>query len=244
MKTTKLFSVILFASLFIGISTIFAGCHMRYTHGNGNVVKQDRTVSSFNGIDVSGAFDVYLKQGDNEAVTVEAEENLLPYIRTEVVDGTLIIETKDRPFHNTTKMTVYVTIKGLKSIDLSGATDIETQNKLNLSDLKIDISGASEAKLDFAVQKLNLDCSGASKILLTGSAVNVTMDLSGASKLLAFDMPAESYSISLSGAGKAEINVSKKLSADISGAGTIKYKGSPAEIDQEVSGAGSIKKVD
>jgi len=244
MKTTKLFSFILFATLFGGVSTLSASCHMIGPKGNGNVVKQDRKVSSFNGIEVSGAFQVYIKQGDNEAVTVEAEENLMTYIRTEVVNGTLIIETKDRPFHNTTKMTVYVTIKGLKSIDLSGAVDLETQNKLNLSDLKIDVSGASDAKLEITVQKLDLDGSGASKLLFRGSAVDVKMDLSGASEIYAYDMPAASYSVELSGAGKAEINVSKKLSAEISGAGTIRYKGTPTVIDQDVSGAGSIKKVE
>jgi len=244
MKTTKLCSAILFTILFFGVSSLFAGCNLIGTHGNGKVIKQDRKVSSFNGIEVSGAFQVYLKQGDNEAVTVETDENLLSFIRTEVVDGTLIIETKDRPFHATTKMIVYVTFKGLKSIDLSGAVDLETQNKLILSDLKLDVSGASDSKLEIAVQKLDLDGSGASKLLFRGSAIDVRMDLSGASEIFAFDMPSESYSIELSGAGKAEINVSKKLTAEISGAGTVKYKGSPTVIDQEVSGAGKIKKVD
>ncbi len=243
MKTTKLFSIILFASLFIGISTLTAGCHMRDLRGNGNVIKQDRKISSFNEIEVSGAFEVFLKQGDVEAITVEADENLMPYIRTEVVSGTLIIETKDNLFHHMTEMKVYITFKGLREIELSGAVDIRTQNQLNLSDLKIDVSGASNANLDIAVQKLELDGSGASKIFFKGSAVNVEMDLSGASDIFAYDMPAENYKISISGAGKAEINVQKSISAEISGAGSIKYKGSPATIDQEVSGAGTIKKV-
>ena len=56
-------------------------------------------------------------------------------------------------------------------------------------------------------------------------------------------MVAETYDIEISGAGEAQINVTKKIAAEISGAGTVKYKGSPSEIDQNVSGAGSIKKV-
>jgi len=244
MKTTKLFSIILSFCLFMCVSTFSAGCHMRDFRGDGNVVKQDRKVSSFNGLEISGAFEIILNQGDIEAVTVEADENILPYIRTEVVNGTLIIETKDKPFHHATRMKVYITIKGLKSIDLSGAIDLQTQNRLNLSDLEIDVSGASNANLDIAVQKLSLDGSGASKLIFKGSAVEVKMDLSGASNIYAFDMPVENYTISLSGAGKAEINVLKKLSVEISGAGSIKYKGSPAMIDEDVSGAGTIKKVE
>ncbi len=88
-----------------------------------------------------------------------------------------------------------------------------------------------------------LDCSGASKIKLTGTAVDVNMDLSGASDIFAFDMPAENYDIEISGAGNAQLTVNKRIRAEISGAGSVKYKGSPTEIDQSVSGAGSIKKV-
>jgi hypothetical protein len=69
------------------------------------------------------------------------------------------------------------------------------------------------------------------------------MDLSGASDIFAFDMIAENYDIDISGAGNAHLNVSKRIRAEISGAGSIKYKGSPTEIDQQVSGAGSVTKV-
>jgi carbon monoxide dehydrogenase subunit G len=243
MKTTKTLSAILFVSLFMGVSTLFAGCRLGVPKGDGNIVKQERKISSFNGIDISGAFNIYLKQGDAESVTLEADENIMQYIRTEVKDGILNVGLKESHYHNTGKINVYITIKGLKSIDLSGAVDLQTQNKLSLSDLSIDVSGAADTRLEMAVQKLTIDGSGASKMSFTGSATEVSMDLSGASEIFAFDMPAESYTISLSGAGTAEINVTKKLNAEISGAGTIRYKGSPSEISQDLSGAGSIKKV-
>ena len=243
MKTTKILSTILFVSLFMGVSTMFAGCRFNGHAGDGPLIKQERKITSFNGIDVAGAFNVYLRQGDAEALTIEAEEKIMQYIRTEVKDGILNIDMKDHVYHNTGKINVYVTIKGLKSLDLSGAVDLQTQNKLSLSDLSVDISGAADVRLEMSVQKLSIDGSGASKMSFTGSASEVTMDLSGASEIYAFDMPAESYTISMSGAGKAEINVTKKLNAEISGAGSIRYKGSPAEISQDLSGAGSIKKV-
>jgi carbon monoxide dehydrogenase subunit G len=243
MKTTKTLSAVLFFSLFIGISTLFAGCHLRGPAGDGNLTKQERKISSFNGIDIGGAFNVYLKQGDAEALTLEAESDILQYIRTEVKDGILNIDIKDHSFHQIGKINVYITIKGLKSVDLSGAVDLQTQNKLNLSDLSVDVSGAADLRVEMAVQKLSIEGSGASKMSFTGSASEINMDLSGASEIYAFDMPADNYSISMSGAGKAEINVTKKLIVEISGAGTIRYKGSPAEISQDLSGAGSIKKV-
>ena len=243
MKTKKIFSVLMLVSLFLGITSLFASCNMiGGTSGDGNVLKETRKVSTFDAIDVSGAFDIIIKQGVAEEVTVEADANLLPIIRTEVVGGTLKIETR-KPVHHVTVMKIYVTVKDLKRIDVSGAVDIQTDGRLTVPELSIDGSGASDAKMDIAVQKLKLDCSGASKLKFSGTAVDVNMDLSGASDIFGFDLAAENYDIQISGAGTAQINVSKKLHAEISGAGSVKYKGSPTEVDQSVSGAGSIKKV-
>ncbi len=243
MKTTKFYSVLMFACLFLGFSSLFASCNLiGGVHGNGNVLKETRKVSSFDGIEVSGAFDIILKQGATEEVTVEADANLLPIIRTEVDGSTLKIETRES-IHHVTLMRVYITVKDLKKIDASGAVDIKTDGVITVPELSIDASGATDSKLNISVQKLVLDCSGASKIKLTGTAVDVNMDLSGASDIFAFDMPAENYDIEISGAGNAQLTVNKRIRAEISGAGSVKYKGSPTEIDQSVSGAGSIKKV-
>ena len=62
--------------------------------------------------------------------------------------------------------------------------------------------------------------------------------------LFAFDFPAENYKIDISGAGKAEINVSKELNVEISGAATVRYKGNPTKNVQDISGAGTVRKVD
>ena len=237
------FSIFLFAGMLVGMSSLVASCSaIGGIHGDGNVLKETRQISSFDGIEVSGAFDVILRQGATEEVTVEADANLLPVIRTEVVGGTLTIETK-KPVEHVTVMKVYVTVKDLKRIDVSGAVDINTEGRITVPELSLDASGASDSKMDIAVQTLKLDCSGASKIKFSGSATNVSMDLSGASDIFAYDLLAETYDIDISGAGNAQLNVSKKIRAEISGAGSVKYKGSPTEVDQSVSGAGSIKKV-
>ncbi|MEI7499988.1 MAG: head GIN domain-containing protein [Bacteroidota bacterium] len=243
MKTKRLFSFFMFVSLFLGMSGFCTSCNVTGgAHGDGDVLKEIRKVSSFDGIEVSGAFDIIIKQGATEEVTVEADANLLPIIRTDVVGSTLRIDTR-KPIHHVTVMKVYVTVKDLKQIDVSGAVDIQTEGRITVPELSIESSGASDSKLDLAVQKLRLGSSGASKMKFSGTAVDVIMNLSGASDIFGFDLVAENYEIDISGAGNAQINVSKKLRAEISGAGNVKYKGSPADIDQSVSGAGSIKKV-
>ncbi len=244
MKTTRFFPSLTLVLFFFGISGILAGCNVAGgVRGDGNVLKETRKVSPFDAIDVSGAFDIVLKQGTVEEVVVEADANLLPVIRTEVVGNTLRVETK-KPVRHATTMKVFITVKDLRHMDVSGAVDIETEGRISVPELDIDASGASDSKLEIAVQRLSLDCSGASKIRFSGSAASLAMDLSGASDIFAYDLLTEMCDIEISGAGNAQLNVSKKIRAEISGAGSVKYKGSPSEVDQSVSGAGSIRKVE
>jgi hypothetical protein len=236
MKTTKSISVFI-----LTVCILFASCDVIGERGNGNVIKQERKVTSFDAIEVSGAFDVVLSLGSSQSVYVEADENLMPLIRTEVVGSTLKIDNK-KPIHDSKSLKIFITFTDLKRIEVSGAVDISSQNKLTLSDLAIEISGATDAKLDLAVQKLDISSSGGSKMNFTGMANKMNLDVSGAVELHAYDLMTEVTSISISGAGEAEINVAKELYAEISGAATVRYKGDPAKIDSNVSGAGSIKK--
>jgi hypothetical protein len=98
--------------------------------------------------------------------------------------------------------------------------------------------------MELSAQKLDLNSSGASKLRLSGTANDVSADLSGACDIFGFDLVCDNFTVDLSGAGKAQIHVNKKINAEISGAGSIRYKGNPSVINQSVSGAGSIKHED
>jgi len=242
MKTTGKQTTGIISTVFV-ILFVLVSCNLIGEMGSGNVVRQERKVATFDAIDVSGAFDIYLTQGTTQSVIVEADDNLMDLIKTEIHGSTLEIDTKKAIMHSKS-MKIYLTFVDLKDIDVSGAVDIETQNKLSLQDLSISGSGATKGKMEMDVQKLKIDCSGGSKLFLTGTAKDVKVDASGAVDLFAYDFPAENYNIDISGAGKAQINVSKELNVEISGAGTVTYKGNPTKNIQDISGAGSVKKVD
>ena len=238
MKTMKFFSM-----LFLTLIILLSNCAVLGEQGNGNVIKQERKVASFDAIDVSGSFEVFLTQGNDQSVFIEADENLLPIIKTEVEGSTLTIETK-KSIHHAKTMRVYITVKELKKIEISGAVDLTTQNKFTETEMSIEVSGATDSKLELAVQKLDVSSSGGCKLKLIGMANTFNLEGSGAVDVFAFDLLTETVSIDISGAGKAEVNVSKEIKAEISGAGNVKYKGNPAKVWSDISGAGSIKKVD
>lgn len=242
MKTNQLSTTGIISAALITL-LIIVSCNVIGEIGSGNVIREERKVSSFNGIEVSGAYDIKLIQGTANSVVIEADDNLMDLIRTEVRGSTLVIDNK-KPIAHSKSLKVYITFTELKSIDVSGAVNIESQGKLTLSEMAISGSGACDGKLEMDVQKLKIDCSGGSKLKLEGSAKDVDVDASGAVDLFAFDFPAETYKLDISGAGKAEINVSKELNVDISGAASVRYKGNPVKNIQDISGAGSVKKVD
>ena len=52
---------------------------------------EDRHLSGFNAVDLAGSFDVYITQGSTESVKVEAPDEVIDHIITEVNGGVLKI---------------------------------------------------------------------------------------------------------------------------------------------------------
>lgn len=207
--------------------------------GNGKVVKEDREVSGFTSLKISSAFDVFLFQGSQEALTIEADENLIPHIKTEIKGDMLRIYT-DENIRDYKKMNIYLTFEELEMIDISGAVSISAEDLLNFDELKLEGSGASEIDLEMEVKLLKADFSGASEIDLKGSAKSATFDLSGASDIDALDFEIGDLTLDVSGASDAKVYVTGNLEVDASGASSVRYKGSP-HVQSDVSGAGSVK---
>ncbi len=241
MKTTRVYVVVLFAFSLMLIGGVSSGCG-EIVRGNGNVITEDRTVSSFDGIKVSGAFEVFLEQGSNESLRIEADENLMNLIKTEVRGGVLRIWIEESVIRSES-MKAFITFENIESVDISGAVELNGVGMLNFDDLELEASGATEIDLNLNADNLELDLSGSSEIDLEGEASNLTLGISGAGELFAEDFILRSCDISISGAGSAVINVSERLDIDISGAASVRYKGQP-KINQRVSGAGKVQSID
>ena len=229
-----------FASVCIVLLT---GCIDSITceKGNGTIIKQDRKITSFNKLEVSGAYTIVLKQDSVASVYVEADENLQTFITTKVEKNKLVIENK-KSVCGSKDLIVYITTPELKSIDISGAVELNTTNNFKADDLGLYLSGAAEMQMNVSLNKLKLVCSGSGKLSLKGKSDEVDALLSGASDISAYDLLTKRFNLSSSGAGKASINVSEKLDVEISGAATVYYKGNP-EVTTDISGVGVVNKV-
>ena len=232
---------LLIAITVIGISCSVGGQSRKTIHGNNKVVKADRDAPSFNGLQVSSGIDVYLKQGNNEAITVEADENLHEYIITEVKGGVLHVYTEAN-IRDAEMTRVYVTMKDVTSVKTSSAGDVVGETPVKSDRLELSASSAGDINLEVYAKEIEADISSSGDMTLTGETEKLEADLSSAGDLNGYDLKAREANISVSSAGDADINVSEKITASASSAGDINYKGDPKYVDVHTSSAGGIHK--
>lgn len=241
MNTNKsLIAISLFTILILFASVSFGCLNIQDKPGNGKYVKEDRVVGSFSKLDIGGAFQVYLTQGDRESLTVEADESEIGDIISEVVSGKLKIYMKPGWRGRYHEVSVYVTFRNLDDIDFSGAVEVTNTNQLKFKDLRMDVSGAAEIEMDFIADKFSAEFTGASEVEFRGKCMNGNIEISGASEFDAEGLEFQDLEIEISGAGEAKVFVTGNLNVDASGAASIRHKGG-AKVSSKVSGAASVK---
>ena len=189
--------------------------------GSGTSKTEKRNVSGFEKIDASGAINVEVSMQKDFNVEVQADDNLLANIKTEVSGGTLKIYSEDR-ISPKTRINVKISMPKIEGLEVSGASSG------NVSNVKAD--------------SLELKASGASKIKIDGTAKELEGDASGASTIDAESLNVEDADIDASGASNATVSASNDLKVDASGASKISYTGEPKNIKQNSSGASSVMK--
>ena len=213
------------------------------TKGNGNVTTEQRTVSSFDNIKIDGVLNVYLSQGDTEGVTVEIDDNLQQYVIVSNDGNKLTIESKDK-FSNTTKNNVYITLKNLDYLDISGVGNVKTQTAIKSDQIKLDVSGVGNRHLELICQGIEVKKSGVGEVVLWGEASEFIVKKSGVGNLEARELKAGIVSVNSSGVGNVSIYASEELSISNSGVGNVTYRGDAVIKAMDSSGVGKINKVD
>ena len=230
---------ILIVVLCIGISACADAQFRRTVYGNGDVVKKERNAIKATGIRVSSGIDVYLKQGNDFKLSVEADENLHDYILTEL-NGDMLHVYTDANIRRAESKKVYVTLKEINSISCSSAGDLFGETPVKSDDLKLSASSAGDIKLEVYAKNIDINISSSGDITLTGEADFMEADLSSAGDLNAYNLKVREAEVSASSAGDADIYVTEKLTARSSSAGDINYKGNPEYVDAHSSSAGGV----
>lgn len=226
MKLNKITKLLLTVVTLMVMTPTFLNAQL--AKGNKKVVKENRDIPKFNSLSVGGAFNVYFTQADKTSLIVEADENLLPKIETDVTGDKLSISSNN--IKNATALNIYVSNPEIEKIDVSGAASFKSENTFTGKSLVLRASGASQVNLDVEVEELETKASGASDVKLSGSAFYHRISASGAAEVKASGLVTNTSDADASGASEIRINATEEVTSSKSGAGSISVAGNPETI--------------
>ena len=235
-----------FFPLLAGIAIFCFSCHGKGIRGSGPIVTNKITTTDFNALDISVPLKaiITVQPGTATSVEISGYANLLEHIKTKNENNKLHIYM-DRDiswnFSSNHETVLRISVPSLASLSADGAAEAEIHGVLSGSSFSLDISGAGKVVIDsLMTNTFATDVSGAGDIVVKGGTVqSASYHISGAGKIKAFPLQTSDVKTEISGAAKAELTALQKLSIEVNGAGSIRYKGHPA-ITKDISGAGSV----
>jgi hypothetical protein len=233
-------SKILLVSLLLFNIFTFQVLSAQFLKGNGNVTESERNVSGILSVEVEDGIDLYISQGNKETIKIVADQNLHQYIKTET-DGDNLRIYLSKMVRKAKTLKVYLSVKDIKGIGVSGGSDLYTESTLKSNTLSVICSGGGDAKIDVDVNKLKFKASGGSDGYIKGSAKNLQAKATGGSDIHASDLVAGDCHIEVTGGSDAKINVSGELYVKASGGSDVSYKGKPTHVDANTSGGSDLR---
>lgn len=224
-----------------------------------------RDVNSFDEISYGISGNLYIKQGSSQSVELKGDSEDLEEVITEVRGGRLVIKNRSNNWFSWTdrnKVDVYVTIKTLKGIKVSGSGRAYGESKfktdyIDLSvsgagrlelyadagEMDISISGSGKMDLEGSARDLDVSISGSGGLNLEGEGTRTEISISGSGRVSAENFIAQSHRIRISGSGSCRIHADDEIDARISGSGSVYYKGDARKVNSHSSGSGKVRRL-
>lgn len=207
--------------------------------GSGDLTTESREVSGFNEVVLEGSGTVSISITGSESLTIEAEDNLISHLTSDVRGGRLVLGT-DTPMSTTRGITYTITAAGLDGITIDGSGSVEVA-KVTSDDFTAEINGSGTMNLsDLELGSLDSTISGSGGMTVAGNADDIRVEIPGSGAFNGENLTALDGDVSISGSGAAVVNVTGTLTAVIGGSGTIEYLDGPT-VDSTISGSGSIR---
>lgn len=189
------------------------------TRGSGNVITETREVSGFDEIAVFGSGKVIVDVTGSESLTIEAEDNIMPFLETEVRNGRLELEV-DGNISPTQDIEYTVTAAELQGVSIAGSGDV-TATGVDTDEFTVDIAGSGD-------------------VAPAGTAGELSVDIAGSGRFQGEDLVVTTATIDVAGSGDAVVNATEMLDIDVAGSGNVEYIGRPT-VNQSVSGSGEVR---
>jgi hypothetical protein len=204
---------------------------------------ENRPVGDFSRISMGISGDIYISQGETPTLKVEAEDDIIGLIVTEVKNDELKIRFSTSNIRTKMPIRIWVTTPELEGLYLSGSGNMITETAIKTDEMELKLSGSGNINVkDLSCDELEAAISGSGNIGVAGKADEMSVAISGSGNCNADEFQTEETDIKISGSGNCKVNASKDLSVAVSGSGSVFYAGNPT-IDASISGSGKIRKL-
>jgi len=233
-------TTLIIGSLLLSACSVFG---FNVTRGSGTLTTQSRDVSSFDAVQINGAGELLIIQGETESLEIQAEDNIIDELTSDVQENTLVLGYRDSFLRNTIipteRITYTLTMTELSQVTINGAASMDIDS-LETGSLALIINGAGNISINqLLADNLNVEISGTTTIEIGGQTSQQTVTIDGAGNYRADDLQTSSTTININGLGNATVWATETLNISIDGGGNLRYYGSP-NVTQEINGVGDI----
>ena len=198
----------------------------RWISGSGIVTTETRVVSDFTGIIVEGSGDVELSQGLIQSVTVECDQNIQQYVKTDVVGGTIHLGFKNNTsIRSMTRMVFHITIPRLQTVVIAGSGNVRIPAPVLADTVSLSIRGSGDIDAVLVVGRLTATIDGSGDIGVSGKSNDLAITINGSGSVRADRLAGVRADVRINGSGNAQVSASETVAIRITGSGDVEYSG-------------------
>lgn len=230
--------------LILFISGISGANAQKIIKGSGYILTQQREVHIYNSIEVNGPLHVFATPDELRPVIIEADNNLFPYIKTELKQDTLKIYIEPGiSIENFAAMNIFLSTPGISNLKATNGANIDGSHT-SWKNKQTNIEAYGNTKINWHTLTGTLNVSGQNNVIITlkGTAKTFNLTLGQNSLLDASGLNAVNARMNISAGSKATIQVSGTISYDISNKGRLIYKGLPEILKASTTSGGKASK--
>lgn len=216
------------------------------TQPSASTITRQLPLAAAERLDISAFADVTVREGQPQQVEVTGPAYLLDQLQADVRNGVLRVRSPGarfswlRPWCPTERLKIRLTLPALTQLRLAGAGDFTGLTPLTAPALAVALTGAYQVTLAVRNTRTSVAISGAGTVTVSGTTTAQDVRISGAGRYYAFELKSADTAASISGTGTADVRATNSLTAQVSGIGTIRYRGQPATVAGRVSGLGKV----
>jgi hypothetical protein len=203
--------------------------------------RTEKDAAAFYNIHVKDNIDVEIRQSETPGLIIESTEPASELVVTEIINGTLYIYSAENRSSGE-KAKVIVMTPEIQSIVMDGSGNVTGSGMIDSDYLKVIVSGTGSIAIDVRVLDIDVQIPGSGKVCLSGNAASSKIRIDGRGNVDAENLNTFSSRVDISGSGFCSV-LSNDMNVTISGKGKVVYRNTPAHLEVNVTGNGSVNKI-